>query len=272
MTTILGINAGLIATLLIVVWLMSLRRRDVSIVDIAWGLGFVLVAWNTFAGTNTASPGGGLVTAIAAAPPSARLLLAATTLWGLRLSVYLAWRNHGRPEDKRYAAMRERRGARFWWQSLFVVFGLQGIVMWVISLPIQVGISRAVPGWSVLHGLGLILWSVGIAFEAIGDWQLARFKADPASAGRVLDRGLWRFTRHPNYFGDFCVWWGLYAIAAVHGAATRTVVSPLLMSLFLLRVSGVTLLEQSLRAEKPDYEAYVQRTSAFLPWPPRERT
>lgn len=264
MTDVLLTNAALVAALMGGLWLLSLPLRDVSIVDIAWGLGFVLIAWVTWArtGPHAAWSEDGFA-------PSAWLLPITTTLWGVRLAGYLAWRNHGRSEDKRYAAMRASRGAGFWWQSLVVVFLLQGCVMWVISLPLQAGITRAQPGWSALHGCGLALWLVGWLCESIGDWQLARFKSHPENAGRVCDRGLWRYTRHPNYFGDFCVWWGLWLIAAAHGAAWWTVVSPLLMSVFLLRVSGVTLLEQTLRAEKPDYAEYVRRTSAFFPRPPR---
>ena len=264
MSEVLLTNASVVAGLMLAVWVVSIPLRNVSIVDLAWGFGFVCIAWVSVLVASTDS-----VTAGWTERPSMCLLPLCTTLWGLRLTGYLAWRNHGRPEDKRYAAMRARRGNAFWWQSLFVVFLLQGVVMWVVSLPVQVGVAQAESGWAWVHAIGLVLWSVGLFFETVGDWQLARFKAQPENRGQVMDRGLWRYTRHPNYFGDFCVWWGLYALAAAHGASVWTVVSPLLMSIFLLRVSGVTLLEQSLREEKPDYAEYVRRTNAFVPWFPR---
>jgi len=254
-------NAALIAAIMVIVWLLSLRRSDVSIVDIAWGLGFVAVAWSTV-----------LLTAAPADPlscPARWLLPVLTTLWGCRLSGYLAWRNHGRPEDKRYARMRSRRGDSFWWRSLYVVFLLQGAIMWGVSLPLQVGIDSATPGWTLWHVAGIALFSIGLSFETVGDWQLAAFKRDPGNQGRVLDTGLWRYTRHPNYFGDFCVWWGLYLVALPGDGVWWTVISPLMMTLFLMKVSGVALLEESLQSEKPAYADYQRRTSAFFPWRPR---
>lgn len=250
-TTLTGLLAVMAA-----LWLISLKLRDASIVDPFWGAGFVGVAW--FAGTSTA-----------ALHWRGWLLIALTTVWGLRLSLYLLWRNRGHGEDHRYAAMRRARPQQFWWVSLFTVFLLQGVVLWFVSWPIQVAVYLNSPGPpGVLDVAGIVVWGLGLAFEAIGDWQLARFRSDPANAGRVLDRGLWRWTRHPNYFGDFCVWWGLY-LAAAAGGAGWTVGSPLLMSCLLLRVSGVTLLEQTITDRRPDYAAYQARTSSFLPWPPR---
>ena len=257
MVDVLFTNAGVIGGMMLVVWLISLPLRDVSIIDLVWGLGFVVVAWVTISATSSVGP--------------ARWLLAIlTTVWGLRLSGHLAWRDHGRPEDKRYARMRERQGRSFPFVSLFTVFLLQGVVMWVVSLPIQIGILRSESPLSPLHVVGLLLWSVGIVFEAVGDWQLARFKSDPDNEGHVLDAGLWRFTRHPNYFGDFCVWWGLFIIASAGGAPLWTVIGPLVMSVFLMFISGVTLLESDLRDRKPDYRQYVSRTNAFFPGPPRK--
>jgi steroid 5-alpha reductase family enzyme len=240
---------------MVTLWLVSLWRSDVSIVDIFWGLGFVVVAW---------------LTCLAGSGEAARqwLLVGLTTVWGLRLASYLAWRNHGKPEDYRYRAMRDAYGPRFRWISLFLVFGLQGVILWIVSLPLQAGqLSDA--GWRWLDAAGILFWTVGFAFETVGDVQLARFKADPANRGHVMDRGLWRYTRHPNYFGDFLVWWGLYLIAA-SGGAWWTVFSPVLMSVLLLRVSGVALLERSLKARTAGYETYVRRTSAFFPWPPKQ--
>lgn len=246
--------ATLIAQLLL--WLVSLRLRDVSIVDIYWGPGFALIAIVT--------------AALAAGHPWRQLLLTLlTVLWGARLGLYLFWRNAGHGEDYRYQAMRRHHGDRFPLVSLATVFGLQGALMWIVSLPVQVGQVAAQPahlGW--LEAAGAALWALGFAFESIGDWQLARFKADPANAGAVMDRGLWRYTRHPNYFGDACVWWGLWLVAAAAGA-WWTAVSPALMTFFLMKVSGVAMLERTIGKRRPAYAAYVARTSAFVPWFPK---
>ncbi len=255
----------LINSLLVVIasmtclWLISLVRRDASIIDAFWGTGFVLVTWYTLA---TSPP--------AQSVERTWLLGILTTIWGLRLSLYLLWRNHGHGEDRRYRAMREHHGPRFWWVSFVTVFLLQAVILWLVSLPIQAAMVAAESkplGWLDLAGLAL--WSIGLFFEAVGDYQMARYQADPNNAGRVMDRGLWRLTRHPNYFGDFCVWWGLYLIAFAGGAAW-TIFSPLLMSFLLIKVSGVTLLEKSITVRRLDYAAYQARTSSFLPWPPNK--
>lgn len=252
----LAVNGAVIVAAMLLLWIVATFRRDVSVVDLFWGCGFVLVAW---------------LSALQNAPWSGRVSLLATltTLWGLRLTWHLARRNHGRPEDPRYAAMRAAHGPRFWWVSLFTVFLLQGVILWFVALPLQVAAVRDVPrGVSVMDVLGSAMFGIGLLFESVGDWQLARFRADPANRGRVLDRGLWRYTRHPNYFGDCCVWWGLYCISAATGAAW-TIVSPIVMTLLLLKVSGVALLEQTITDRRPDYAAYQARTNAFLPGPPR---
>ena len=239
-------------------WVASIARRDASIVDPFWGSGFVLVTWLTWAFI----PSANLVA-------RSWLLVALTTVWGLRLSIYLLWRNSGHGEDQRYRAMREYHGPRFWWISLLTVFLLQGIILWIVSMPIQATMVNAAEmqlGW--LDGAGMVVWSVGIFFETVGDLQMARFQSNPDNAGKVMDRGLWRLTRHPNYFGDFCVWWGLYLIAA-SGGAGWTIFSPLLMSFLLMKVSGVTLLEQTITSRRPEYAAYQAKTSSFFPWPPR---
>ena len=240
-------------------WLVSLVRRDASIVDPFWGMGFILVTWFALASVPQSQSVG-----------RSWLLVALTTIWGGRLSVYLLRRNWGHGEDRRYRAMREYHGPRFWWVCLLTVFLLQGIILWIVSLPIQatmVAVSTRPAGWLDLAGLAS--WSIGLFFEAVGDSQMARFQADPDNAGRVIDRGLWRLTRHPNYFGDFCVWWGLYLIACAGGSAW-TIFSPLLMSFLLLKVSGVTLLEKTITDRRPEYAAYQSRTSPFFPWPPRK--
>jgi steroid 5-alpha reductase family enzyme len=253
-TLLIALLGLLLGTLLL--WCLSLARRDASIIDPFWGAGFVLTVWFAV-GWNW--------------PVSQRGLLLAwlTTIWGIRLSGFLLWRNWGTGEDRRYVAMRQRHGPHFWWISLFTVFLLQGVILWFVALPIQVSTAMLALdplGW--LDATGASIWCVGMFFEAVGDYQLARFKTDGKNSGRVMDRGLWRYTRHPNYFGDFCVWWGIYLIAAA-GGAWWTIASPLLMSLLLMRVSGVTLLESTIVERRPEYAAYQARTSSFFPRPPK---
>lgn len=235
-------------------WTVSVRRANVTIVDTLWGLLFVTAAV-IYAGT-VLDPG-----------PRRLLVVGLVATWGLRLAVFLAWRNRGHAEDRRYQEIRRRNEPNFAFKSLYLVFGFQAVLAWIISLPLLGAIAgQSALGW--LDGLGVALWLVGFVFEAGGDWQLARFKADPANAGRVLDRGFWRYTRHPNYFGDFCVWWGLYLIALSAGA-WWSIVGPLVMSVLLLRVSGVVLLEKDIGQRRPQYAEYVRRTNAFFPGRPR---
>jgi len=246
-----------ILVLMVLLWLVSLLLKNSSIVDIFWGTGFVIAAWVYFALTPD-----GLF---------ARKLLIAllTTIWGLRLSIHILWRNHGKPEDFRYQVWRKEAGAAWWWRSFFKVFLLQGILMWIISAPLLAAQFFTGPDHlTVLDFLGVFVWLVGFFFEAVGDLQLARFKSNPANKGTVMNRGVWRYTRHPNYFGDSAQWWGYYLIAACAGG-WWTAFSPLLMTLLLLRVSGVTLLEKTM-AVRPGYEEYIRNTSAFLPWFPKK--
>ena len=250
-STLLAATAALIAAAMLALWALSLALRDVSIVDVFWGLGFVLVAHYARATTAGCTPRATLVTAL-------------VTVWGARLAVYLLWRNWGAGEDYRYAAMRRRWGDRFAIASLAVVFGLQAVLMWIVSLPVHLAIASPAP-----TALGTLLVVTGLAFESIGDLQLARFKRDPANRGRVMDGGLWRYTRHPNYFGDTLVWWGLFAFALTDPAHAWTVVGPLVMTYLLTRLSGVPLLERKLTRTRPAYADYVARTSGFVPWPPR---
>ncbi len=254
---LLGRNAAAIAAMMAALWVVASLRRDASVVDLFWGAGFALVAGLSFAGA-----GGGA---------RETLLCALTILWGLRLSAFLTWRNWGEPEDRRYAAMRERHGNRFVWVSAATVFTLQGVLMWVVSLPIPLGVwGEGPPGLGPIEALGLALFAVGLGFETVGDLQLARFRADPRNAGRVLDRGLWRLTRHPNYFGDCLVWWGLWALALRAPLGPWSAVGPALMTLLLLKVSGVALLEQTIAERRPEYADYLRRTPAFFPrWPRR---
>jgi len=249
--SIFVLTALTLAGAMFVMWLVSLAVKDSSIVDIFWGPGFVIVAW--------------VVALQVGGSPRGALAAGLVTAWGARLAAYLAWRNLGKGEDPRYQAMRRARGSSWWWKSLFIVFVLQGVLMWVVSLPLQAAISGG-GALGTLDALATLVFAAGLLFESVGDWQLARFKARPEHKGRVMDQGLWRYTRHPNYFGDFLVWWGLYGLALAAGA-WWTVVSPLVMSFLLLRVSGVTLLEKAMSA-KPGYEEYVRRTSPFFPRPP----
>lgn len=254
--TALLVAAGAIVVLMLVTWLVSVARRDASIVDIVWGLGFVVVVWAVFATTD-----GNQTRRI--------LLVAMTMIWGLRLATHLFLRNRGKGEDHRYQAMRRRYGERFAVVSLYLVFGLQGLLMWIVSLPLQLGQTRQAPDVGIVAGIGIAVWAFGMYFEAAGDWQLARFKRDPANAGKVMDQGLWRYTRHPNYFGDACVWWGIALTAAETGVGAIGLAGALVMTILLRRVSGVTLLERSLVKRRPGYEDYVERTSPFLPRRPR---
>lgn len=250
-------SAAAVGALMVVVWLVSVAVRDASIVDIVWGSGFVVVA------ATAALVGEGF-------DLRRYLLFGLVAVWGLRLTGYLAWRNLGHGEDYRYVAMRKHWGPRFWWVSFFQVFLLQGVLMLVVSLPVQLAATAAEPAnLGPLALLGVALWLVGFGFETVGDAQLARFKADPANQGQVMDRGLWAYTRHPNYFGDFCVWWGLFLVAAETGPGRWGVVGPIVMTVLLLRVSGVAMLERTIAKRRPGYEAYAARTSAFFPRPPK---
>lgn len=264
------VNLVVVATLMVGVWVASLALRDASIVDPVWGLAFVVIAWSTFlqlGGVGGGVPGGDGVAGGAAAPDRALLIVALVTIWGLRLSIYLFWRRIGKGEDYRYVRMRERFGPSFPWTSLVVVFLLQAVLAWIVSFPVQAG-QTGTSGLGPLDAIGVGLWAIGLAFETVGDLQLARFKADPANRGRVLDQGLWRYTRHPNYFGDFVVWWGLFLIA-VSAGAPWTVFGPVVMSVLLIRVSGAALLERTITDRRPEYAAYIRRTSGFFPRPPR---
>jgi len=252
----MGVAAVTIAVLMLSTWIVSIARRNASIVDIVWGLGFVAVAWTVFAATDGNAA-------------RRALLVTMTTVWGLRLAVYLSIRNHGKGEDYRYAALRKRRGERFWLVSLYMVFALQGVLMWVVSLPLQLGLPQDTPGVGVIAWIGVALWATGLFFEAVGDWQLSRFKRDPANAGHVMDRGLWHYTRHPNYFGDACVWWGIALVAAEAGVGAFGLVGALVMTVLLVRVSGAALLERSLVKRRAGYAEYIARTSSFVPRPPR---
>jgi steroid 5-alpha reductase family enzyme len=235
-------------------WLLSLVRNDVSHVDSQWSLMFLIIAVGYFWLSNA---GGARAT----------LVLTLVTLWSLRLAIFITVRNHGQPEDKRYQDIRENNQPNFRFKSLYIVFGLQALLAWLVAMPLAAAmVGGSALGW--LDMLALALWLTGFFFEVVGDAQLARFKADPGNQGKVMDQGLWRYTRHPNYFGEFAMWWGFFLFAVAAGG-WFTVLSPVLMSFLLLKVSGVALLEKDIGERRPKYADYIRRTNAFFPGPPK---
>ncbi len=241
------------------IWVVSLARRDASIVDIFWGPGFVLAtavyAWSAEGWA-----------------PRETLVLVLVSLWGVRLAVHILWRARGKGEDYRYVEMREKHGGGFWWVSLFTVFLFQALLVALISAPLLQAVQARQPArWTVFDLVGVLLFATGFLFEAVGDLQLSRFRADPANRGKVLRSGLWRYTRHPNYFGDAVVWWSFFVLAVGTPGSLWTVYSPIVMTFLLLKVSGVGLLEKKLRRTRSEYADYVARTNAFFPWFPRVR-
>ena len=238
-----------------ITWLLSLPLRNVSIVDSLWSL--MLFA-------------AGVIYALGADPRAPRLALVLWLLaiWAARLSFYITVRSIGKGEDRRYQAIRARNEPRFAFKSLYLVFWLQAVLAWIISLPLMGAFSSIAP-IGILDYLGLALWLTGFVFEALGDWQLARFKRNPAHADAVMTGGLWRFTRHPNYFGEFCVWWGFWFMA-VSAGGWWSLPGPVLLTVLLLRVSGVSLLEKDIGNRRPHYADYVLKTNAFFPGPPRK--
>jgi steroid 5-alpha reductase family enzyme len=237
-------------------WLVSLILRDSGIVDVFWGMAFVIVAWlGVAAGTG--------------ALERRWVLAMLVSVWGLRLCIRIGRRNLGKPEDFRYAAWREAAGPAWWWRSLFKVFWLQGAVAMVVALPLLAGATGTTPATlTPVDLLGIAVWMIGFAFEAIGDLQLDRFRADPSNRGTILDTGLWRWSRHPNYFGDALLWWGFGIIAVLTPMGLPALLGPALMSFLLIKVSGVAMLERAM-STRPGWDAYASRTNAFLPRPPR---
>ncbi len=247
-----------IFTVMCLLWIVSIFIRNVSIVDIFWGIGFVITCCVYF---------------ISTPPHGSRniLIMTLVTLWGLRLAIFLAWRNAGKGEDFRYREFRKKYGEkRYWWISFFQTFLLQGLLMWLISAPLlgsqYLHQERAL---RILDFIAVIIWVIGISFEAGGDFQLARFRSDPANKGKVLNYGFWKYTRHPNYFGDSAVWWA-YALFSVSAGSYLPAFGSLLMTLLIIKVSGVALLEKSLSEKKPQYREYIEKTSAFFPWFPKK--
>ncbi len=238
----------------IVSWLLSLKRNDVSMVDSLWSLMFLL-ATLVYAGTTTITGAREI------------LILVLVGAWALRLSTYITVRNHGHTEDFRYQEIRANNEPGFRYKSFYIIFVFQAFLAWMICLPLLVAISGQT-AIGILDYAGIALWSTGMFFESVGDWQLARFRAKPENTGKVLSTGLWRYSRHPNYFGNFLIWWGFYLVALSAGG-WWTIISPLLMTLLLLKVSGVALLEKNISKRRPEYLRYIESTNAFFPGPSR---
>jgi steroid 5-alpha reductase family enzyme len=243
------------ATLL---WLWSLRIRDVSIIDIFWGPGIAGVV-DIAAILGQAS--GSRVTAA----------LFLVNLWAVRLAVHIFARRASpdlEGEDRRYAAMRRQYGPRWWWWSLVQVFLLQAILIWFIAAPLVAAMLSGRGTMALLDYLGIGIAAIALFTEALADFQLTRFRADPANRGKVMDRGLWRWSRHPNYFGEAMMWWGFFLIGFSASQAWWLILSPLVVT-FLLLQAGIPLMEGGIENRRPAYADYKRRVSAFLPWPPR---
>lgn len=252
------INTAGVTILFVSAWALSVAIRDAGVIDVFWGLGFVIVAWlSAFTGDGWMG--------------RKVLVTALTTCWGLRLALHIFLRNRGRGEDPRYQTFRRNGGESFWLTSLWNIFLLQAALLLVIACPLM--LAQAVPGpnrlqWTDVAGASL--WMVGFIFEALGDLQLKRFLSDPANRGRVMRYGLWAWTRHPNYFGETLVWWGIFLIALSTPYGAATVIGPAIITYLLLKVSGVTLLESALKTRRKGYTEYIRTTSAFFPLPPKK--
>ena len=254
MMTLFSQASIIILVLVTLLWIWSVFIKNVSIVDIFWGLGFVVVnAFYVFISgeLNTRKI----------------LILALVSIWGLRLAIYLAFRNIGKGEDFRYKEFRRNYGPkRYWWFSFFQTFLLQGVLIMIVSLPLLGINSSASSGdLKLLDYIGIVVWLIGFTFEAGGDFQLARFKRDFANKGKVLNTGFWKYTRHPNYFGDSAVWWA-YAIFSIAAGSYWQIIGSIVMTLLIIKISGVALLEKTLNNTKSKYREYIEKTSSFFPW------
>lgn len=255
---LLFLNLVTAAAAMTAAWAVHLATGKASVADSFWGPGFALIAVVTFWLTE-------------GDPASKSLITVLVMAWAVRLAWHVTRRNMGKPEDPRYADMRAKHPETFRMRSLVTVFLLQALVMWIVSLPIQLGMrTPASPGLGALDWLGLLVWIFGFFWEAVGDEQLRRFKADPANKGKVLDSGLWRYTRHPNYFGEACMWWGLFIIACGASGGWWSFIGPLVLTILLLRFSGVALTEKKMEERHDDYGEYKRRTNAFFPGKPKD--
>jgi len=254
MITISIYGLGVSLALMTGLWFVSLLIRNVSIIDIFWSLTILSIGWVYFLESELIAT-------------RHLIVLTFLHLWAIRLAFYLGRRNWGQPEDKRYRAMRDTRGPGFRWTSLFRVFWVQAGAAWLVSLPLLF-VFHANVSIDWIDTVAVTLFFIGLFFEAVGDWQMNRFRSDQNNRGQVCDGGLWRYTRHPNYFGEAVLWWGFWLFAVARTAPFWTAVSPVLLTFLLLRVSGARLLERSLIKEKPAYRDYIRRTSVFVPWIP----
>jgi steroid 5-alpha reductase family enzyme len=255
LTAVPGSAQGLVVAILALtaLWIVSLPLRNASIVDIFWGTGFIVMGLYYFLVSPNSSHFRGL------------LVLSMTVIWGLRLTLHLAIRNTGAGEDFRYAAWREESGPSFWWKSFFKVFLLQAVVLWIVSSPLLLAWhDSGRPGLTLLDVIGIGLWVFGFVFESVADLQLTLFKRDPANTGKIMSSGLWSLSRHPNYFGEAVLWWGI-GLVAVSAGGWLAVIGPALITFSLIRVSGVTMLDSGLIERRPGYAEYMRTTPAFLP-------
>ncbi|MFO7861292.1 MAG: DUF1295 domain-containing protein [Desulfosalsimonas sp.] len=256
---IFAVNLSAAAVFMTAGWMISLLLKNAAIADALWGLGFVLVAWLTF------SQADGFF--------MRKLMLALmVTVWGMRLFIHIAGRSRGKGEDPRYAAWRAQYGQRFWLVSLYRVFLVQALFLWIIAIGVQYGQVASRPArltW--LDAAGFLIWLAGLVIESVADYQLRRFLSAQENQGRVMDQGLWRYSRHPNYFGETLVWWGIFVMVLSAPLGFLTIVSPVVITYTLLRLTGVTLMEETEFSDNPEYQAYIRRTNAFVPWFPRTR-
>lgn len=252
-------NLALICSVMFSGWIFSLIKKQVTHIDSIWGLGFIIIAWNTLYWTQNFTTRSILIAIL-------------VTIWGLRLSTHLTLRNWGKGEDRRYNAWRKKNKQRFWIISLFKVFLLQAVFLWVISLVIQYGISRSlVQEITIFEITGIIIWTIGILIESFADWQLKQFLANPTNAGKVMNKYLWKYSRHPNYFGETLIWWGMFILVQSTVNSLWTIISPLVITFTLLKLTGVTLMEKDIVNFKPKYREYIQTTSSFIPWFPKKK-
>jgi len=248
--------SGLYAILVLatLTWLVSVIKRDVSIVDSMWS---VMIFASALVYSSSVEPYWN----------RSSLVLTLVLLWAFRLTLYITWRNWGEPEDSRYQAIRRKYEPYFTLKSLGIIFVFQALLAWIISMPLWVALTVPFQS-SVFDILAVALWMIGMIFEAVGDWQLARFKTNPTNRGKVMNRGLWRYTRHPNYFGECLIWWGFFLLVIPTGA-WWSILSPVLLTFLLLKFSGVTMLEETIVDRRPAYREYIASTNAFIPGPPK---
>ncbi|MGH3198086.1 MAG: DUF1295 domain-containing protein [Streptosporangiaceae bacterium] len=258
------VNGGVLLLLMAVTFAVAIKTGKHSVVDTAWGIGLALAAVAALLSASfPGSTGHGQ-------PARQYTLLAASVLWGLRLAAYVSWRNRGKGEDPRYRDLLSRAKGNKNLYALRVIYLLQALILWLVTVPVQAGMLERAPAGALLV-IGALLWLGGFVFESVGDWQLARFKADPDHQGMIMDRGLWRYTRHPNYFGDFCMWWGLFLISVGSWVELLFVFAPLLMTYILTRGTGQRMTDRRMTASRSQYADYVARTSGFIPLPPKRR-